>query len=89
LAIHFLLALSIHAQTLARIRQSKALRCGINIETPEYSSSDDHGPRAAFDADLCRAVAVAILGSEARVITTEYPDDVAAMLTCFPRSRWT
>jgi general L-amino acid transport system substrate-binding protein len=79
LAIHFLLALSIHAQTLARIRQSKALRCGINIETPEYSSSDDHGPRAAFDADLCRAVAVAILGSEARVITTEYPDDVAAM----------
>lgn len=78
-AIHLLLAISVHAQTLAHIRQSKVLRCGINIETPEYSSSDDHGPRQAFDADLCRAVAVAVLGSQTRVITTEYPDDVSAV----------
>jgi general L-amino acid transport system substrate-binding protein len=67
------------AQTLAHIRQTKTLRCGINIETPEYSTTDDHGPRQAFDAGLCRAVAVAILGPEARVAVTTYPDDVAAM----------
>jgi general L-amino acid transport system substrate-binding protein len=78
----FLLALAASAapaQTLAHIRQSKTLRCGINIETPEYSTTDDHGPRQAFDADLCRAVAVAILGPGARVAVTTYPDDVAAM----------
>jgi len=68
-----------HLSTLARIRQNKLLRCGINQETPEYSTSDDHGPRAAFDANFCRAVAIAILGSGARVAITVYPDDVAAM----------
>jgi general L-amino acid transport system substrate-binding protein len=74
-----LLTLPAHPQTLAHIRQTKTLRCGINIETPEYSTSDDHGPRQAFDADLCRAVAIAILGPSAQVAVTTYPDDVAAM----------
>jgi general L-amino acid transport system substrate-binding protein len=78
LCIWLLLPLS--AQTLAHIRQSKTLRCGIDIETPEYSTTDDHGPRLAFDADLCRAVAVAILGPDARVVVTQYPDDRAAMV---------
>jgi general L-amino acid transport system substrate-binding protein len=73
------LALPAPAQTLAHIRQTKVLRCGINLETPEYSTSDDHGPRQAFDADFCRAVAIAILGPNARVAVTTYPDDVAAM----------
>jgi general L-amino acid transport system substrate-binding protein len=74
-----LLTLPAPAQTLAHIRQSKTLRCGIDIETPEYSTTDDHGPRQAFDAGFCRAVAVAILGSDARVAVTTYPDDFAAM----------
>jgi general L-amino acid transport system substrate-binding protein len=66
------------ATTLTHIRQTKTLRCGINHETPEYSISDDHGPRIAFDADICRAVAIAILGPNARTTLTSYPDDVAA-----------
>ena len=74
-----LLTLPAPAQTLAHIRESKTLRCGINAETPEYSTTDDHGPRQAFDADVCRAVAVAILGPDARVAVTQLPDDVAAM----------
>jgi general L-amino acid transport system substrate-binding protein len=67
------------APTLDHIRQSKTLRCGINQETPEYSTSDDHGAREAFDADICTAVAVAILGPDARITITPYPDDVAGM----------
>ena len=73
------LALPAHASTLDHIRQTRFLRCGINTETHEYSRSDDHGPRQAFDADICRAVAVAILGPTARIVLTTYPDDVAAM----------
>jgi general L-amino acid transport system substrate-binding protein len=73
------LALAAHASTLTHIRQTRILRCGINQETPEYSTSDDHGPRQAFDADICRAVAIAILGPNARTVLTPYPDDVAAM----------
>ena len=65
------------AATLDRIRQTNTLRCATNLETPEYSTSDDHGARAAFDADICRAVAVAILGPDARTTVTSYPDDVA------------
>ena len=67
------------ASTLDHIRQTKTLRCGINQETPEYSTSDDHGARQAFDADICKAVAIAILGPTARTTITAYPDDVASM----------
>jgi general L-amino acid transport system substrate-binding protein len=69
---------ALRAQTLARIRAAKTLRCATISEIPEYSSTDDHGPRTAFDADLCRAVAIAILGRNAQTTTTTYPDDVAA-----------
>jgi general L-amino acid transport system substrate-binding protein len=68
-----------NASTLNRVRQTKTLRCGINRETAEYSTSDDHGGREAFDADLCKAVAIAILGPNARTTLTNYPDDVTSM----------
>jgi len=75
-----LLPTALHAgTTLERIRQTGTLRCGINRERPEYSTSDDHGARAAFDADLCRAVAVALLGPGAKVAVTQYDDDVTSM----------
>ena len=73
------IAFPARAATLDHIRQTKTLRCGINQETPEYSTSDDHGARQAFDADICKAVAVAILGPNARTTLVPYPDDVAAM----------
>jgi general L-amino acid transport system substrate-binding protein len=72
-------SLPARAATLDHIRQTKTLRCGINQETPEYSTSDDHGARQAFDVDICRAVAVAILGSNARTTLVPYPDDVTSM----------
>jgi general L-amino acid transport system substrate-binding protein len=65
--------------TLERVRTSGVLRCGIDVEEAEYSTSDDHGNREAFDADLCRAVAVAVLGQNARVAETYYPDDRTSM----------
>jgi general L-amino acid transport system substrate-binding protein len=64
---------------LSRVRSAGVLRCGIDIEQAEYSTADDHGNRAAFDADLCRAVSIAVLGSNAKVVANEYPDDAAAM----------
>ena len=67
------------SSTLARVRAAGVLGCGIDREEPEYSTADDHGGREAFDQDLCRAVAVAVLGEHARVRVVEYPDDRAAM----------
>jgi general L-amino acid transport system substrate-binding protein len=65
--------------TLARVRTAGVLRCGIDVEQAEYSTSDDHGNRSAFDADLCRAVAIAVLGNKAQAASNTYPDDAAAM----------
>lgn len=70
---------SANESTLARVRAAGVLRCGIDTEEAEYTTSDDHGNREAFDADLCRAVAVAVLGKDALVRVTHYPDDRAAM----------
>jgi len=67
------------ASTLERVRAAGVLGCGIDQEEPEYSTADDHGGREAFDEDLCRAVAVAVLGEHARVRVVNYPDDRAAM----------
>ena len=65
--------------TLARMRTAGVLRCGIDVEQAEYSTSDDHGNRAAFDADLCRAVAVAVFGGKAQAALRNFPDDAAAI----------
>ena len=65
--------------TLARVRAAGVLRCGIDVEEAEYTTADDHGNRQAFDADLCRAVAAAVLGRNARLAVRQYPDDQTSM----------
>ncbi len=65
--------------TLAKVRAAGALRCGIDVAEAEYSTSDDHGGREAFDGDLCRAVGVAVLGPNAKVLVTRYSDDRDSM----------
>jgi len=70
---------SANESTLVRVRAAGVLRCGIDAEEAEYTTSDDHGNREAFDTDLCRAVAIAVLGKDAQVRVSNYPDDRAAM----------
>lgn len=65
--------------TLVHVRAAGVLRCGIDAEQAEYSTSDDHGNRAAFDADLCRAVAIAVLGNNTPPAIHQYPDAAAVM----------
>ncbi len=73
------LTLLAHAQTLAHIRQSQTLRCGIDRSEAEFSTTDEHGPRLAFDQAICKAVAVAILGPSAKVQAQTFPDDQTAL----------
>ncbi len=73
----------LHAQsatsTLDQVRARGVLLCGIDRSEAEYSSTDEHGNRAAFDRDLCRAVAVAVLGRDAHSVLTYYADDATSM----------
>ncbi len=65
--------------TLDRIKAAGSLTCGINIEEPEYSTRDAHGNHSAFDADICKAVAVAVLGSNARFTLVSFRDEQDAL----------
>jgi len=65
--------------TLERVRAAGVLRCGVDVAQAEYTTEDAHGNRAAFDADLCRAVAAAVLGDGAKTGIKGFPDDVALM----------
>ena len=64
---------------LDRIRKANTLTCGIDQAEAEFSTNEDHGARVAFDQDLCKAVAVAVLGPSARVTDRGYPDDLTAL----------
>ncbi len=65
--------------TLDRVRAAHSLSCGVIKEEEDYSRATDHGNRAAFDIDLCKAVAVAILGPGAAFTVKPYPDEPAGV----------
>ncbi len=67
------------AQTLAKVRAAGQLSCGLNREEPEYSNLDAHGNRALLDVDLCKAVAVAVLGPNAKFTMTPYSDEADSL----------
>jgi len=79
LVVLLALAATAGAQTLERVKTAKTLVCGLNEEDGEYSRTDDHGTREAFDRDLCKAVAVAILGPAAKTEVKVFSDDVDAI----------
>lgn len=64
---------------LDRIRAAHAFSCGLAKEEEDYSRATDHGNRAAFDIDLCKAVAVAVLGPGAKLVLKNYPDEPYAV----------
>ncbi len=65
----FLLLSSLSAQT-------RPLTCAIIQEPFEYTLTDLHGPRPAFDLELCHAVAAAL---KRQVIPLEVPDEASAV----------
>jgi general L-amino acid transport system substrate-binding protein len=70
----------VHAgTTLDKIRSTDSLPCGINTEEPEYSTQDSHGNHSAFDLDICKAVAVAVLGPNAKFTVFPYRDEQDAL----------
>ncbi|MDE1163325.1 MAG: transporter substrate-binding domain-containing protein [Acidobacteriaceae bacterium] len=64
---------------VARIAATHTLVCGIDQSEAEYTLDEDHGPRVAFDQQMCRAVAVAIAGVDAKVEFKGYPDEETAL----------
>jgi general L-amino acid transport system substrate-binding protein len=65
--------------TLERIKAEGSLPCGIDTEEPEYSTQDAHGNHVAFDLDICKAVAVAVLGPHAKFTVKPFRDEQDAL----------
>lgn len=65
--------------TLEKIRAAGNLNCGIDTEEPEYTLDDAHGNHAAFDTDICKAVAVAVLGKNAKFTVRPYRDEADSL----------
>ena len=65
--------------TLDRIKATASLPCGVNIEEPEYSTQDAHGNHIVFDVDICKAVAVAVLGPNAKFTVKSFRDEQDAL----------
>jgi general L-amino acid transport system substrate-binding protein len=65
--------------TLDKIKAGGTLACGVNTELPEYSTQDAHGNHAAFDQDICKAVAVAVLAANAKFTIVPFNDEQDAL----------
>ncbi|WP_158615368.1 transporter substrate-binding domain-containing protein [Acidipila sp. EB88] len=83
LSLGLLALLATHAAfagpVLDRIHTAKSLACGVIKEEEDYSRATDHGNRAAFDLDLCKAAAVATLGLGANFTISVFPDEPAGV----------
>jgi general L-amino acid transport system substrate-binding protein len=56
------LAFAADGDILSRIQERGELICGVNSVLPGFGTQNDAGDFEGFDVDICRAVAVAILG---------------------------
>jgi general L-amino acid transport system substrate-binding protein len=65
--------------TLDKIKATGFLSCGVNFEEAEYSTQDAHGNHSAFDLDICKAIAVAVLGPQAKFNIVPFRDEQDAL----------
>ena len=65
-------AFAANAGTLDDVKNRGFLKCGVTTGLAGFAAPDDSGEWAGLDADMCRAVAVAVFGDRSKVefITT-------------------
>ncbi len=66
-------------QTLAAVRAAHHLNCGTVQGQDDWNGQDIHGNLSALGAEVCRAVAVAILGSPEAVTIAVFPAEPEAL----------
>jgi general L-amino acid transport system substrate-binding protein len=67
-----------HAQTLAAVRASHHLDCGTVQGIDDWNDQDIHGDLSALGGEICRAVAVAILGNADGLAIHSFPAEPEA-----------
>lgn len=67
------------AQTLAAVRASHHLDCGTVQGVDDWNGEDIHGDLSALGGEICRAVAIAILGSADDLAIQVFPAEPEAL----------
>ena len=67
------------AQTLAAVRASQDLDCGTVEGVEDWTGEDIHGNLSHLGGEICRAVAVAILGNADSVAIHSFPAEPEAL----------
>jgi general L-amino acid transport system substrate-binding protein len=73
------LASAADAQTLASIKASRHFDCGTVQSADDWNGQDVHGDLSALGGEICRAVAVAILGDAEGLSIHAYPAEPEAL----------
>ena len=68
-----------HAQTLAAIRAAHHLDCGTVQGVDDWNGEDVHGDLSGLGGEICRAVAVAILGDAEGLAIHAFPAEPEAL----------
>lgn len=68
-----------HAQTLAAVRAVHNLNCGTVQGADDWNGADIHGNLSALGVEICRAVAIAVLGPEGGLTITAFPAEPEAL----------
>lgn len=66
-------------QTPAAVRDAHHLSCGTIQEADDWNGRDIHGNLSALGAEICRAVAIAILGNEDGLAVLAFPAEPEAL----------
>ncbi len=68
--------------TIVKVRHAGRLRCGVVVSAEDWNKTDLHGPLAVLNLEVCRAIAVAVLGpgrkTGGNVESPVFPDELAA-----------
>lgn len=62
-----LIGVAAQAQTLEAVKSRGHLLCGVSQGLPGFSNPDDKGVWTGIDVDVCRAVGVAVFGTDGKV----------------------
>ena len=71
----FVHASAVYAQTLESIRAAHHMECGAVASADDWNGEDVHGNLSALEAEVCRAVAVAIFGDAHALTIQDFPGE--------------
>ena len=67
------------AETIAAVKSSRHFDCGVVQNVDDWNGEDMHGDLSALEGEICRAVAVAILGDARGLVVRRYPGEPEAI----------